>query len=266
MSIEFTEKDHYSMDDLLEVVRLLRSPDGCPWDRVQTHDSIRTNFLEEVHEAIEAIDNKDMPGLREELGDVLLQILLHCSMEEETGVFSFDDVVNELCQKLVVRHPHVFGDVKAGNEAEALQSWDAAKRKTKNKEQSDLLKHVPKTLPSLMLAEKVQSRAKRVGFDWDDVSGAWDALDSEIKELKDACNTGNVDQMEDELGDVLFSVVNVSRFLNVDAERALSRSTEKFVNRFTQVEKLAHERDMDMLKASIDELDALWNEIKQTNN
>lgn len=261
MSISYPKKEYYTMDDLLEVIKLLRSPEGCPWDRVQTHDSIRSNFIEETYEAVEAIDNNDMVELREELGDVLMQILLHASMEEEKGVFTFSDVANDLCQKLIIRHPHVFGDVSAKNEDEALQSWDAAKRKTKNTDmQTDLLRHVPKSLPALMVSEKVQSRARRVGFDYEDVSGAYSALENEIAELKNADNKENI---EEELGDVLFSIVNVSRFLEVDAEKALLRSTEKFIRRFEGVEKLAHERNINMSESTIQELDELWNEVKE---
>ena len=263
MSLYYPKKERYSTEDLIEITRLLRSPNGCPWDKEQTHDSIRSNLLEETHEAIEAIDNNDMNLLREELGDVLLQIALHAVMEEEVKGFTFEDVVDELCKKLLIRHPHVFGDVSASSPEEALQSWDAAKRKTKNANQTDLLRHVPKTLPSLMRAEKVQSRARRVGFDWEDISGAWQALENEIQELDEATKQGNLEHMEEELGDVLFLVVNVSRFLHVDPERALSRSTEKFVKRFEKVEKLAHERGIDMTKAPIEELDALWNEVKE---
>lgn len=264
MSIEFTEKEYYSMDDLLEIVQLLRSPEGCPWDRVQTHESIRTNFLEETHEVLEAIDTKNVAGLREELGDVLLQILLHSIMEEEQHHFSYHDVVDELAKKLVIRHPHVFGNVIASNEDEALQSWDAIKRKTKNTDkQSDLLRHVPKSLPSLMRAEKVQNRARRVGFDWDSIDGAWDALSSEIVELKEAISQNEINHIEEELGDVLFSVVNVSRFLNLDSEKALLGSVEKFVSRFTKVEQLAKEKNIDMINASMTQLDELWEEAKK---
>ena len=264
MPVSYTPKDRYTISDLLEVMAILRSPDGCPWDREQTHESIRSNLLEETHEAIEAINNQDMAALREELGDVLLQVVFHAQMEQEAGGFTFDDVVDELCRKLVVRHPHVFGDAQAGDAAAVLKTWDSVKRATKGEgtTQTDLLRNVPRSLPALMRAEKVQGRARRVGFDWPNVSGALEALDSETVEFKEALATGNADAMEDELGDLLFSAVNVSRFIKVDAEQALVRSTDKFITRFGRVEALAAARGIDMTQASIEELDALWQEAK----
>ena len=263
MPVEFERKDRYTMEDLLSIMRILRLPDGCPWDREQTHESIRTNLLEGTHEAIEAIDNGDMPGLCEELGDVLMQVVFHAQMEEEAGGFTFDDVADGVCKKLINRHPHVFGDIEVSDSAQVLQNWDAIKRAEKKMDaQTDLLRHVPKTLPSLMRAEKVQGRARRVGFDWPDVSGAWDALDSELAELKAAEAQGDADAMTDELGDVLFSVVNVARFLKVDPELALARATDKFVRRFGKTEQLARERGVDMQAASMDKLDELWEQAK----
>ena len=264
MSLSYPKKETYSLDDLLALMRLLRSPEGCPWDKVQTHESIRQNFLEETHEAIEAIDNGDVAGLREELGDVLMQVVFHALMEEEVSHFTFDDVVDELCKKLLVRHPHVFGDVKAANEADALKSWDAMKRATKNtRAQSDLLKNVPKTLPSLMRAEKVQDRARRVGFDYDGVEDTLHTLEGEIAELKAEIAAGNAQAQEEELGDVLFSVVNVARFLDIEPEMALGKSVEKFVRRFSALDKLAAERGIDVPAASLDTLNALWDEVKR---
>lgn len=264
MSLSYPEKETYSVDDLLAIMRALRSPEGCPWDKEQTHESIRENFLEETHEAIEAIDNGDTAGLREELGDVLMQVVFHAIMEEEVGGFTFSDVVDELCKKLIVRHPHVFGDVKASNEAEALKSWDAMKRATKKTNaQSDLLKNVPKTLPALMRAEKVQDRARRVGFDYDGVEDTLETLSGEIDELKAEIASGNAQAQEDELGDVLFSVVNVARFLKVSPEFALGKSVEKFVRRFSALDKLAAERGIDVPAASLDTLNELWDEVKR---
>jgi len=259
MPVDFTRKDRYTMEDLLSIMRILRLPDGCPWDREQTHESIRTNLLEETHEAIEAIDTGDMPGLCEELGDVLMQVVFHAQMEEEVGGFTFADVVNGVCRKLITRHPHVFGDTEVSDSTQVLQNWDAIKRAEKKTDgQTDLLRHVPKTLPSLMRAEKVQGRARRVGFDWREISGAWDALSSEIAELKEAEASGDADAMADELGDVLFSVVNVARFMGIDPELALTRSTDKFVRRFGRTEQLAREQGVDMASASMDKLDELW--------
>lgn len=267
MAVAFTPKDKYTIDDLLEIMRLLRSPEGCPWDREQTHKSIRSDFLEETHEAIEAINEDDAEALKEELGDVLLQIVFHSRIEEEKQVFGFDEVVDGVCKKLIVRHPHVFADVSASNASQVLRNWDAIKRETKGgKTQADLLRAVPRTLPALMRSAKVQNRAKRVGFDWPDVSGAMDALDKETVELKNAVSSGDSQEIEEELGDVLFSAVNVSRFLHCDAEQALTVSCDKFIRRFAKVEALAAEKNVDMAKASLEQLDELWNQAKTYEN
>ena len=263
MAVSFEFKEKYTISDLLEIMRLLRTPEGCPWDREQTHESIRSNLLEETHEALEAIDRGDMPLLQEELGDVLLQVVFHAQMEQEKGSFTFDDVVDGICKKLVVRHPHVFGDVTADDAGQVLKNWDAIKRETKGgKTQADMLRAVPRALPALMRAGKVQNRARRVGFDWPDVSGALQALDSETAELKQAIASGDAAAMEEEFGDLLFSAVNVSRFIDTDAEQALTGATDKFIRRFTVVEQLAAERGVDMASASLEQLDRLWEEAK----
>ena len=264
MSVPYPEKDTYTMEDLLAIMRILRSPEGCPWDRVQTHESIRTNLLEETHEALEALDTGDRAGLCEELGDILMQVVFHAQIDAAEGGFTFDDVTDTLCRKLIVRHPHVFGDGKADDAAEVLRNWDAIKRKTKgDKPQSELLRSVPRSLPALMRAEKVQGRAKRVGFDWRDASGAWTALDSELEEWRKAVRDGDPAAVEDELGDVLFSVVNVSRFVGAEAERALTHATDKFVRRFTEAERIAAERGETLSDSSEEELDSLWQEAKR---
>lgn len=264
MSVEFPKKEIYTTQDLLELMKILRSPQGCPWDREQTHQSIRSNLLEETCEAVEALDTDNRAALCEELGDVLLQVVFHAQIDEDAGGFSFDDVVTALCRKLIVRHPHVFGDQTAANADEVLNTWNAVKRATEGEgvTQSTLLKHLPRTLPSLMRAEKVQSRARRVGFDWPDVTGAWQALESETAELSEAMKQNDAAHMEEELGDLLFSAVNVSRFLHIDADRALSRATDKFIARFTKVEELAVARGQQMETLSPDALDALWQEAK----
>lgn len=264
MAVSFPTKEQYTMEDLLEIMRLLRSPEGCPWDREQTHESIRTDFLEETHEALEAIDNADAAALEEELGDVLLQVVFHARIEEEKGGFAFADVVDGICKKLIVRHPHVFGELTVDSAGQVLQNWDAIKRRTKgDKSQADLLGGVPRSLPALMRAAKVQNRARRVGFDWPEASGALEALNSEMTELREAVEAGEPDAVEEELGDLLFSAVNVSRFLKTDAEQALTRSTDKFIRRFRIVERLAAEREIDMTAASLEQLDELWREAKR---
>lgn len=263
MAVSFEPKERYGIEDLLQIMRLLRSPEGCPWDREQTHTSIRSDFLEETHEAIEAINNDDPAALEEELGDVLLQVVFHAQIEAEQNRFTFEDVVDGIAKKLVVRHPHVFGQETVDGTGQVLKNWDAIKRETKGgKTQADLLRSVPRSLPALMRAAKVQSRARRVGFDWPDVSGALDALDSERQELAGAMAQGGSSEIEEELGDLLFSAVNVSRFLKVDAEQALTVATDKFIRRFAVVEELAREQGLDMTQASIEELDGLWKQAK----
>ncbi|MCH5317081.1 MAG: nucleoside triphosphate pyrophosphohydrolase [Eubacterium sp.] len=264
MSVDFEFKDTYDINDLINLVTVLRAPGGCPWDREQTHESIKKNFIEETYEVIEAINKKDSASLREELGDILLQVALHCEMEREKGSFDFNAVADEICKKLIVRHPHVFGDVQAENGKEALDSWDAVKLKTKGmKKQSESMLKVPRELPALMRAQKIQQKAAKAGFDWDELSGAVDKLYEEINELKGALSGEKQEDIEDEFGDVLFSCVNISRFIDVDSEEALTAATDKFLSRYLIVEKLAQEENIDMKSASIDTLDILWEKAKK---
>lgn len=267
MAKEFVLKDKYNIDDLVAIIKVLRAPGGCPWDREQTHESIKKNFIEETYEVVEAINKQSTDMLREELGDVLLQIVLHSEMESENGNFSFDDVVNDIVQKLVVRHPHVFGEVVANNTAEALNSWDAVKLKTKGqKNQTESMLSVSRELPALMRAQKIQHKAAKIGFDWDNVGGAVDKLYEEIDELKTAMEQGKRFDIEDEFGDVLFSCVNIARFIDVDSEEALTASTDKFMSRFSLVEQMASEQGIDMKSSSIEELDRLWDKAKKIKN
>ena len=263
MSVDFEIKDNYDINDFLRLVTVLRSPGGCPWDRKQTHESIKKNFIEETCEVVEAINKADAEGLKEELGDVLLQVAMHSEMESEKGSFDFNDVVNDICKKLVVRHPHVFGDAAAQNSDEALQNWDQVKLKTKGmKKQGEAMIKVPREFPALMRAQKVQEKAAKAGFDWDDINGAVDKLHEEIDELETALAAGVGKDIEEEFGDVLFSCVNVSRFIGADSEEALTASTDKFIKRYLLVEKLAADEGLDMKTASIEELDKLWNKAK----
>lgn len=263
MSVDFEIKDNYDINDFLRLVTVLRSPGGCPWDRKQTHESIKKNFIEETYEAVEAINKADAEGLKEELGDVLLQVAMHSEMESEKGNFDFNDVVNDICKKLVVRHPHVFGDAAAQSSDEALQNWDQVKLKTKGmKKQGEAMIKVPREFPALMRAQKVQEKATKAGFDWDDINGAVDKLHEEIDELETALAAGVGKDIEEEFGDVLFSCVNVSRFIGADSEEALTASTDKFIKRYLLVEKLAADEGLDMKTASIEELDKLWNKAK----
>lgn len=261
----FELKEKYNVYDLVKVVKALRSEGGCPWDIEQTHATLKRDLIEEAYEVIEAINKNDMEMLREELGDVLLQVVFHAQIETENGVFDIDDVADENCKKMIQRHPHVFGEVNVGSVDDVLTNWDAIKRQTKGqKTTSQAIDSVPREFPALMRADKVQSKAAKAGFDWSEVDGALDRLSEEIEELRTAIATGRADEISDELGDVLFSAVNVSRFVKVDAEEALTASTDKFIARFKIVEKLAEERSINMKTADLDILDALWDEAKKS--
>ena len=261
--MDFQYKEAYTISDLLVIMRLLRAPDGCPWDKVQTHQSIRQNFIEETYEAVEAIDKEDYDLMREELGDVLMQVIFHSIMEEEAGRFTFDDVCNEVCKKLIIRHPHVFGNVNAETPDEVLRNWDAIKMQTKSQNKvADSVDDVAKSLPALMRAQKVQKRSAKSGMDFKDAEDAAKKVPEELSELMQAIPAGDKDKLTEELGDLLFSVVNLARFVGVDAEEALTKSTDKFSKRFRMVEDLAAERDIDMKTADMSIMDSLWEEVK----
>ena len=261
--VDFQYKDSYGVKDLEEIVRILRAPGGCPWDAEQTHQSIRRNFLEEAYEAVEAIDEDSPEHLEEELGDVLLQVVMHARMEEEAGRFNLDGVADGICKKLIYRHPHVFGDVSVSGTGEVLSNWEALKRKEKGQAtNTDALEAVARSLPALWRAEKVQKKARKAGFDWPDVSGALDKLSEELEELKTAAAEGT--NVAEELGDLLFSAVNAARFLKVDPEDALNGATDKFIGRFRKVEAQAAAQGKAMEDMGLEELDALWERAKET--
>ena len=260
----FALKDRYTVQDLVQIMELLRGEDGCPWDREQTHESIRNNFIEETYEVVEAIDNQDPALLREELGDVLLQVAFHAQMEKERGGFDFDDVADEICKKLIVRHPHIFADTVADTSEQVLRNWDAIKRQTKQQQTyAETLESVPRSLPALMRAEKVQHRAGRAGMEYPDTAGAFADLRSELAELTDALQEQDRQAAADELGDVLFACVNVARHLDADAEELLTRSCDRFQQRFAIAEQLARQQGLDMPQASQAELGRLWSEAKR---
>ena len=261
--MDFKQKDKYTFDDLVQIVKILRAPGGCPWDREQDHHSIRREFIEETYEVIEAIDTEDTELLKEELGDVLLQVVFHTDIEDDKGTFNIDDVADDICKKMIIRHPHVLSDVTAENTEQVLTNWDKIKMQTKSqKSQSEVLGSISKALPSLMRSQKIQQKAAKVGFDWENVDGALDKLDEEISELKQAIIQGNQAHIEEELGDVLFSTVNISRFVKTDSEKALYNACEKFISRFSKVEKLANERNINMAEDGLEVLDKLWDEAK----
>lgn len=257
------KKDRYDIYDLLDITRILRSKDGCPWDMVQTHSSIRKDLLEEAYETADAIDLNDDTALCEELGDLLLQVTFHSQIATEDKSFTFEDVTDGVCKKLILRHPHVFGDVNAETAEQVLDNWDAIKRDEKHqKSYTDTLLSVPKAFPALMRAAKVQKRASKAGFDWDSVDGAFQKLPEELEELKSAIKSGDTAQIEEEFGDLLFAAVNVSRFLNVDAEFSLNNAIEKFIKRFSAVEERLLAEGKDMKNLSLEELDRNWDAVK----
>ncbi len=261
--VEYQKKDRYSIYDLLEIVKLLRGEGGCPWDREQTHESIRNDFLEETYEVIEAIDCKSPEMLREELGDVLLQVVFHTRIEEENSAFNFDDVCDEVCKKLIIRHPHVFGDVKADDTEQVLENWHKIKMETKGQETyTDTLTSVAKPLPALMRAQKIGKRAMRAGMDFSSAEDAVACIENEKAELDKAIVNGDKQNIEEEIGDLLFSCVNAARHLGVDAEMALKSSTEKFIKRFAITEKLTRAENLDMKSMTIEELDIYWEKAK----
>jgi tetrapyrrole methylase family protein/MazG family protein len=257
---ELLGKESYDFYDLCDVVRVLRSDVGCPWDREQDHKSIRNDLIEETYEVIEAIDNDDFILLREELGDVMLQTVFHSTIEEETGRFDIHDVTDEICKKLIHRHPHVFGDVVAETSDKVLENWDNIKKDEKSRTTVySQMESVPPMLPALMRARKIGSRAAKVGFDFPCAEEAFKKIEEESRELKESIGTENA---HEELGDLLFSVVNVARLLGIDPEQALNDSTKKFMERFRILENHIIADGKNMKDLSIDELDFYYNDAK----
>lgn len=260
----FQFKDSYSTEDLLRIVEILRAPGGCPWDAEQSHESIRKDFIEETYEVIEAINKNSPEMLREELGDVLLQVVFHTLIETEKGNFTFSDVTDEICKKLIIRHPHVFGDVNVSSTEEVLTNWDAIKMNTKKQTTvAEAIYSIPRELPALMRANKVQKKAAKAGFDWPDVSGAFEKITEEAKEVDSAIENGNGTEILDEIGDLLFAVVNVARKTGVDPEEALTRATDKFSRRFELSEKMAEAEGVDMKSSTLEKLDEFWEKAKK---
>ncbi len=251
----------YTFDDLVTVVEILRSEGGCPWDMEQDHKSIRNDFIEETYEVIEAIDTEDPVLLREELGDVLLQVVFHARIEQEQDVFGMDEVSNDICAKLIHRHPHVFGTVEVANSAEVLKNWDAIKGEEKQRvTMTDKLRAIPPMYPALMRAQKVGKKA--ACFDFGSAEEVYRKLDEEIAEVKAAAASGDPSAVEEELGDLLLTVTSLARKLGVKSEEALFHATNKFIDRFEQVERAVTEQGKDMETLSMAELDAIWDSIK----
>ncbi len=256
--IDFTRKERYGFADAVEIVHLLRAPGGCPWDREQTHGSIRRNFLEETYEALEAIDEDDPAHLCEELGDVLMQVLFHADIEQEAGRFNFEDVCDGMCKKLILRHPHVFGETQVSGSTQVLDNWEAIKREEKGQETyADTLRSVAKNLPANWRAEKLLKKASKAGFHWEGAPEALEKLREEAGELEAAL--GDARDEAEEVGDLLFAAVAVARTLGQDPETALHKACEKFVRRFARMEALAGEA---LDRCPRERLLDLWREAK----
>ena len=254
-----TKEDAFTR--LYKVMEILRRE--CPWDRVQTHESLERDMIEEAYEAVNAIKKNDMDNLKEELGDVFLQVVFHSLMAEEENAFDIKDVIDAESDKMIGRHPHIFSTENAKTIDKVLEKWENIKSREHGEFTfTDRLKNVPETLPALMRSEKVQRRAAKAGFDWDSAEGAFEKLGEEIEELKEACSMGSKSHIEEEFGDLLFSMVNVARFLNVDPEKSLNECTEKFIDRFEYMEKAAALQHQDLDSMSLEEMDELWVEAK----
>ena len=248
---------------LVELMARLREPEGCPWDRKQTPGSLRPFLIEECYEVVDAIEEGAPDKVKEELGDLLFQIIFHARIAEEQGQFTITDVVTAIHEKMTRRHPHVFGAERLSTDREVLSNWEEIKKKEKGYEdRRSVLEGVPRNLPSLLRAHRLQERAARVGFDWSHLQEALPKLDEEIGELKESLNTGKAEKVEEELGDVFFMLVNLSRFLGVDPEQALRKTISKFVHRFRYIEESAANSGRNLADMSLDEMEALWQESK----
>ncbi len=244
---------------LIEVIAKLRAPDGCPWDREQTHMTLRPNMLEEAYEAVDAIDSGDLLNLREELGDVLLQVLLHSQIADEEGAFNIEDVAKELKEKLIHRHPHVFGKAKVNSADDVIVNWDKLKQEEKTYRKS-IMDGISKSQAALMSAQKISKKAVKVGFEWGDVDSLYDCIKSEFEEFKEAVKENSKEHMEDEFGDILFATVNLARWYKIDAEQALLRANKKFIRRFKKMEELAIKP---LEEYNLEEYDKLWRSAKK---
>lgn len=248
-----------TFDRLLQIMDDLR--EKCPWDRKQTIQTLRQLTIEETYELADAITDEDWKSIKEELGDILLHIVFYAKIGSEQQKFDINDVINGVCDKLIHRHPHIYGDVKADTEEEVKQNWEKLKLKEGKK---SVLSGVPLSLPALVKAMRLQEKAKQTGFEWDNTEQVWEKVKEEVNELEEAVNSGNINDMEDEFGDVMFSLVNYSRFLNIDAENALERTNKKFQRRFQAMEVLALEQGRTLNDMSLTEMDTLWNKVKAT--
>lgn len=258
--LDFLCKESYDLRDFVALVSYLRSPNGCPWDQVQTHESIRRNFLEETYEACEAIDAGDLVHMREELGDVLMQVLFHTDIEREAGHFDIDDVADAACKKLVYRHPHVFR-----RDEPDTPDWDTMKQRERAQTTTaEAMDSVARSLPALWRCDKIQAKAAKTGFEWPDVHAALDKVDEETRELRAAVASGDTEAIGDELGDLLFAAVKVARFAGIDPEQAAHAACEKFIRRFSAMETAAANDGTALEQCTLEQMLTLWQQAKQT--
>ncbi len=246
-----------NFDDLVSIIKILRKE--CPWDRKQTHESIKDNLIEEAYEAVDAIDQKDFDELKKELGDLLLHIIFHSRMATESGHFDIEDVIYSIQEKLIRRHPHVFGDAVAGTEQEVAENWETIKMK---EGKQSVLDGMPVHLPALIRAQRMQEKAANVGFDWPEWSQVWDKLEEEIAEFREALQDGSQEKKEEEFGDVLFSLVNVGRFFDIASEDSLRQTNRKFESRLRYIEMKLAEEGKSLVDATLEEMDIYWEEAK----
>ncbi|MRR55809.1 MAG: nucleoside triphosphate pyrophosphohydrolase [Deltaproteobacteria bacterium] len=257
------ETETQKFDTLLNLMRRLRAPGGCPWDAEQTHESLKRYLLEETYEVLEAIDAKSTKMLKEELGDLLLQAVFHTVIAEEKGEFTMDEVLQVLCDKLIRRHPHVFTDLEIDTIDDLVANWERIKKAEKGEERRSVLSGVPPQLPALLRAQKITEKASRVGFDWDHVDPVFAKVLEELKELEETLFTGDQERIEAELGDLLFSIVNLGRFLSINPEDALRKTISRFISRFNHVEESLHSQGKSLTEASLEQMDRLWDEAKK---
>ena len=261
--VDWEFKEKYGLNDFIRIIDVLRGPGGCPWDIKQTHESLKLNAVEEAWEVVDAIDEGSAAHLREELGDLLMQVIFHASIEKERGGFTLDDVADEAVKKLVHRHPHVFADVKADTPEEVLTNWDAIKRADRGQQSTaSVMDGIPKGLPGLMRSQKIQNKAGKLGFDWPDVSGAMGKLREEVGELQEGIDAGDVENIKEEIGDALFSVVNVARFFKVDSEECMHAACAKFIRRFRYLEEGAARRGLRLEDMSLGQMEEIYQEAR----
>ncbi len=250
------------LGELISIMSALRGEKGCPWDKVQTRESLKPFIVEEAYEVLEAIDEKNAEAIKEELGDLLFQIVFQCQIAKERGEFGMQDVLEKIAGKMIARHPHVFGEASYKTAEEVLVHWEAQKKR-EGKQRESILEGVPKTLPSLLRAHRLQDRASRVGFDWEKIDDVLQKLEEEMKEFREALRKKGRDEIEDELGDVFFSLVNISRFVGVNPEDALRKTISKFISRFRHIEMAAADAGKTLSDMTLAEMDALWDEAKK---